>query len=90
MSNERDDNDGPVDEGPGGPSAKLIALLVLVIALTIFFFQNGQDAEVDYLWWGGQWPVWVVIGVSVVAGVLLDRLFSWQWRRARRRKLQQG
>mgnify|MGYP002682900529 CR=1 FL=1 len=34
----------------------------------------------------GNWPVWGVIGSSVAAGILRDRLFLWQWRRARRRK----
>jgi uncharacterized integral membrane protein len=73
-------------EGRAGPPIKLIVLLLLVIALAIFFFQNGDDAPVSFLWIDGQWPVWLVIGVSVIAGVVIDRLGSWQWRRARRRR----
>lgn len=72
--------------GGSGPPIKLIALLLVVVALAIFFFQNDSDAPVSFLWLDGQWPVWVVIGISVVAGVVLDRLGTWQWRRARRRK----
>jgi hypothetical protein len=30
--------------------------------------------------------VWTVIGISVIAGIVVDRLFTWQWRRARKRK----
>lgn len=72
--------------GGSGPPIKLIALLLVVVALAIFFFQNGDDAPVEFLWLDAQWPVWVVIGVSVIAGVVIDRLGTWQWRRARRRK----
>lgn len=72
--------------GRSGPPLKLIALLLVAAALAVFFFQNGSDAPVSFLWIDGQWPVWLVIAVSVTAGVVLDRLGSWQWRRARRNK----
>ena len=65
---------------------KLIALLVLMVLLAFFFFQNDDDAPVEFLWFDGDWPVWALIGVAVVVGVVLDRLLSWQWRRARRRR----
>ena len=83
-----DPADRPAESGTSGPPVKLIALLLVVAALAIFFFQNGDDAPVSFLWFDGQWPVWLVIGVSVAAGVILDRLGSWQWRRARRRKVE--
>lgn len=86
MSYQADPADRAAESGTSGPPVKLIALLVVVAALAIFFFQNGDDAPVSFLWLDGQWPVWLVIGVSVVAGVVLDRLGSWQWRRARRRR----
>lgn len=70
--------------GTNAPSAKLVVLLLVVAALGIFVFQNADDAPVQFLWFDGQWPVWVVIGVSVVAGAVIDRLGSWQWRRTRR------
>lgn len=72
--------------GTEGPPWKLLALLLVVAALAAFFFQNGSDAPVKFLWMDASWPVWTVIGISVIAGVVLDRLVSWQWRRARRRK----
>ncbi len=74
------------ESGRSAPSIKLIVLLLVIVALAIFFFQNGSDAPVSFLWFDGQWPVWIVIGVSVIAGAVIDRLGSWQWRRARRRK----
>ncbi len=86
MKHEAIDPEQPAQSGTSGPPVKLILLLLLVVALAIFFFQNGQDASVDYLWMNGTWPVWTVIGISVVAGIVLDRLLTWQWRRAKRRK----
>lgn len=84
----------PIDERPqsatsgsdGSPPWKLIALLVVVAGLAVFFFQNGSDAPVHFLWLDGSWPVWSVILISVVIGIVIDRLGQWQWRRARRRK----
>ncbi len=70
----------------GAPPWKLIALVVVVAGLAVFFFQNGDDTGLKFLWLEGNWPVWSVIGISVVIGIVLDRLFVWQWRRARRRK----
>lgn len=81
--NDNSDVDG-ADSGAGAPW-KLLALLVVVAGLATFFFQNGQDSPVNFLWMNGTWPQWTVIGISVVIGVVIDRLVSWQWRRARRR-----
>ncbi len=72
-----------------GPPWKLIGLLLVVVAVAIFFFQNDSDAPVQFLMLDGTWPVWLVIGVSMIGGVLLDRLGSWQWQRARRKKAAQ-
>ncbi|MFP5488903.1 MAG: hypothetical protein ACLGHQ_11430 [Acidimicrobiia bacterium] len=89
MKRETVEPDGdPVESGTSGPPIKLVLLLLVVAALAVFFFQNGDDASIQFLWIDAQWPVWLVIGVSVVAGVVIDRLGTWQWRRARRRKEQ--
>ena len=86
MSDDRQREQDRRDEEEGKAPWKLIALLILVVALAVFFFQNGDDASVDFLWFNGQWPLWAVIGISVLIGIALDRLVSWQMRRARRRK----
>ena len=82
-----DDRDHAPHEPDRRAPWKLIALLVLVLVLAAFFFQNGDDAPVEFLWFEGEWPLWAVIGVSVAIGIALDRLLTWQWRRARRRKV---
>ncbi len=86
MSHEAYDVEQQAERGFEAPSFKLILLLLVTIGLAIFFFQNGDDAPVQFLWLDGNWPVWSVIGISVIVGVVLDRLVTWQWRRARKRK----
>lgn len=81
-----DPDRNPAESGSSGPSLKLIALLLVVIAMGIFVFQNDERAQVEFLWLDVSWPVSLVIGISVVAGILIDRLGTWSWRRARRRR----
>jgi uncharacterized integral membrane protein len=89
MQHESVDIDGPDEGGSGGPSIKLIALLLVAIAVAVFFFQNGATTSIHFLWIDVSWPVRSVIVISVIAGIALDRLATWQWRRARRRKEKQ-
>ena len=85
MEHERTSGGDSAESGRSGPPWKLVALLVVVAGLAAFFFQNGQTSEVNFLWLEGSWPQWTVIGISVIVGVVLDRLATWQWRRARTR-----
>lgn len=75
-------------EGRGiqAPSIKLVALLIVAVVTAIFFFQNGDTVNIDLLWMDVSWPERSVILVSIVLGVLLDRLASFVWRRARRKR----
>jgi uncharacterized integral membrane protein len=85
--NEYSNEQGRVQSGSdGSPPWKLIALVIVVAGIVTFFFQNRDETRVHFLWVDGSWPLWGVIGVSVAAGILVDRLFVWQWRRARRRR----
>jgi len=74
------------DNGRREPPWKLIALGAVVVAILIFFLQNRDDSSVSFLWADFTWPLWAVIGISILLGVALDRLASWQWRRSRRRR----
>jgi uncharacterized integral membrane protein len=69
-----------------GPSPFLIVTGVVVAALVIFILQNTGSAQVSFLMFDGSAKVWVVIVISVLAGMLLDRLLQfWMGRRRRRR-----
>lgn len=87
MSDQGSESNAQGERGVGGIPFKLIGLLLVVVAIAVGFFQNSVDAPVEFLWMDSTKPVWVVIGISVIAGILLDRLFTWQWRRARNRKV---
>ena len=90
MEHDAFEHDPSAEGGSNRPRIKLVLLLVVVIATAIFFFQNGQDAAVDFLWMNGTWPMWMVIGISVAAGIVIAYLVvlvgMYVWRRARRRK----
>ena len=86
MSYEDVDIEQPEQGGLQAPSLKLVLLLLIVVAVAVFFFQNGDGVNVEFLWIDVDWPVRSVIVISVIAGIIIDRLFAWQWRRARKRK----
>jgi uncharacterized integral membrane protein len=80
-----------VDAGRAGdrrqlPSLKLVLLLVVVAAIAIFFFQNPEEVEVTLFWTEVNWSVRLVIFVSVIAGVVIDRLGGFFWARSRRKQ----
>ncbi len=68
-----------------GPPAGLIGGGILAALVVIFIFQNTESAPVKFLMFDGEAKMWVVIVISVVAGVVLDRLLGFWFRRRRRR-----
>jgi len=85
MSDVRD-SQRPAEAGRQLPSIKLIALLVVAIGIVVFFLQNSDTARIEFLWMDVDWPVRSVIVISVLAGIIIGRLGSFFWARARRRK----
>jgi uncharacterized integral membrane protein len=53
--------------------------------LIIFMLQNTEKVRVDFLFWGFNWPIWLVILLSAVFGALVW-LGLGVLRRHRRRK----
>ena len=86
MSNEDVGLEQHDDGGTRAPSIKLVLALLVVVAVAVFFFQNGNSASVTFLWMDVTWPIRSIIVISVIAGIAIDRLVLWQWRRARKRK----
>jgi uncharacterized integral membrane protein len=70
-------------EGLGG---KATALLVAGILLLIFFLQNLDAANVDFLFWDWDVAIALAIGIAAVLGFVLGWGFSWMRRRASRRR----
>lgn len=72
--------------GRSGPSPALIGFGVVLLLGIIFFFQNGDRTEIDFLFFENRTTVRFSIIIAIVIGVLLDRLFSIYWRRRKRNR----
>jgi uncharacterized integral membrane protein len=58
------------------------------IPATIFALSNLEATSVEFLGWQAEVPLWAVMAISLLAGVLLGiaGLLTWQARRRRGRK----
>jgi hypothetical protein len=72
--------------GSNGISPSLIGLVVVVGLAVVFFFQNSRRIEINF--WLFDWTTTIrwSITVSILLGVLLDRLVAMWWRHRRRAK----
>lgn len=68
-------------EGLGG---KAIALIVTGILLLIFFLQNLDAANIDFLFWDWDVAIALAIGISAALGFVLGWGLSWLRRRAKK------
>jgi len=68
-------------EGLGG---KAIALIVAGVLLLIFFLQNLDDANVDFLFWDWDVAIAMAIGVAAALGFVLGWGVAWIRRRPKR------
>jgi uncharacterized integral membrane protein len=80
------DEKAPVFRGTG-ISAGLVVGVVLAIIAIIVAVQNTDDVNVDFLAWEVDTPLVAVILAAAVAGVVLDEILGFFWRRRRRRNL---
>lgn len=53
-----------------GPSTKLIVLAAVAILLLVFVIQNTDDAQIDFLFWNGVFPLWTMIVVAAALGLI--------------------
>jgi uncharacterized integral membrane protein len=79
-------NETNAASGKSGPSIALIAFGVLAVIVIIFILRNETPSELDFMIFDWDTTVRWSIFVSIVLGVVLDRLFSFWWRRKRTRK----
>ncbi len=84
MSDFNERNDGGrqgAASGRSGPNIALIAAGLLAAIIAVFFLRNGDRTELDFLFLNWNTTVRWSIFVSILLGVLLDRLISIFWRR---------
>ena len=76
-------------EAPEGDKTKispaLIISLIIAVLAVIFIIQNARDAQVKFLFWDGTLSLWIVLLLTLIVGVLLDRVVTWALRRRRAR-----
>lgn len=68
-----------------GPSTKLIGAGIIGLLLLLFVLQNTDEADVDFLFFSGSYPLWVMTAVVAVLGFVAGWLVGRS--RARRRWL---
>lgn len=78
MRREDDDRDRATPDRRGndwieqreGPSGKLVVLAAVALLLMIFVLQNTDRAQIDFLVWNGSFPLWTLIVVAAVLGLV--------------------
>lgn len=61
----------------------LIVVVLVLVALFVFWLQNGETIEVEILFVSVQMPIWLLIVVSMVLGGLLFKGAGYLWSRRR-------
>lgn len=91
MRREPDDqNDAVPEERPSfeyrreGSGGKATALIAAGVLLLIFFLQNLDRANIDFLFWDWDVAIALAIGIAAALGFVLGWGFAWVRRRARR------
>lgn len=65
-------------------SPTLIGLAVVAVAAIIFIAQNGARQEIKFLFISVTTRLWLALIITLLLGVLLDRLLVSWWRRRNR------
>lgn len=83
---EPGDEHRPVFRGTGVSVALVVGVLLAILAI-IVAVQNTEDVNIDFLAWELDAPLVAVILAAALAGVVLDEILGFFWRRRRRRHL---
>lgn len=83
---EPDGEHRPVFRGTGVSVALVVGVLLAILAI-IVAVQNTDDVNIDFLAWELDAPLVAVILAAALAGVVLDEILGFFWRRRRRRHL---
>ena len=91
MRREDDPNDAVPGDRPdfqyereSGIGGGTILLGIVAVLLLIFFLQNRDEANIDFLFWEWDVAIAVAIGLAAILGFVLGWGFAWMRRRARR------
>lgn len=81
------DNEYEVVEEESGSrqSAWLVIAGIIVIAVAIFIAQNAEDVPIEFLFFEGSVPLWLIIVTTLVLGAILGQVFFYLRRRKKRK-----
>ena len=65
---------------------EVVITLILSTVIVIFIAQNTNDVSVDFLFFNGEWPLWLVVVAVILLTLVAERLGLWIWRRSRQNK----
>lgn len=88
MSFEQRGGDASEPTKRGGRGLGLEAFLFAIVALAIgaFVGQNTEEVRVDWAMFHFDLPLWLLLVIVMILGVLLDRLAAVIWRHRRNRR----
>jgi uncharacterized integral membrane protein len=66
-----------------GQTIRVVIWLIVVAAIVVFALVNTEKTPVDWVFGDTNAPLWTVIGVSAVAGVILGLLIGLHRRSVR-------
>lgn len=84
----------PDDTSESPPSRQasvwLIIAGLIVVAVAVFIGQNADDVTVQFLWFSGDVPLFLLIVIALLAGAILGQVALYLRRRRQRRKAEEG
>jgi uncharacterized integral membrane protein len=89
MSNDNDlPRSGPnqAASGTSGPSVAFVVLAIVAVLAIIFFLQNGESVRIDFWIFEKKTTIRWAILMSILLGVVLDRILSIAWNRRKKNK----
>lgn len=82
-----DNEHGVVEEESGARQAAWLVIAgIIVIAVAIFVAQNAEDVPIQFLFFKGSVPLWLLIVTALVLGAILGQVFFYLRRRKKRKE----
>jgi uncharacterized integral membrane protein len=80
--------DGPRPKSDEGRkiSGAMIGGVIALIAIVLFIVQNTEDVPINFLWMEFSPPEWVLIVITIVLTLIVERTIGYVWRRRRKQR----
>jgi uncharacterized integral membrane protein len=82
------DEPGALRPEPIGIAWGAILLMLGIALVVVFTVQNTDPVAVEFLWMEGQFPLAIIILITIGAVILITELIGMSYRRRRRRQRQ--